>query len=86
MNISGSEYYPERLSQLGSKSKDVLGYSPKATLKGYRRSFLQNARFEKIYETLIQELAKYNIHIINEKQLNQEQSEFVRNYFHSEVR
>ncbi len=77
----------KRLSQLGSKSKDVLGYSPKATLKRVQEIvLLQNARFEKIYETLIQELAKYNIHIINEKQLNQEQSEFVRNYFHSEVR
>ncbi len=77
----------KRLSQLGSRSKDVLGYSPKATLKKIQEIVLsQNTKFEKIYETLIQELAKNKIHIINEKQLNQEQSEFVRNYFHSEVR
>ncbi len=77
----------KRLSQLGSKSKDVLGYSPKATLKRIHEIVLsQNTKFEKIYETLIQELAKHKIHIINEKQLNQEQSEFVRDYFHSEVR
>jgi polyphosphate kinase len=77
----------KRLSQLGTKSKDILGYSPKATLKRIQEIVLsQNTKFEKIYTMLIQELAKHNIHIINEKQLNHEQSEFVRNYFHSEVR
>ncbi|HOU01630.1 MAG TPA: polyphosphate kinase 1 [Bacteroidales bacterium] len=77
----------KRLSHLGNKSKDVLGYSPKATLKKIQKIVLeQNTKFEKIYTMLIQELAKHNIHIINEKQLNHEQSEFVRSYFHSEVR
>jgi polyphosphate kinase len=77
----------KRLSQLGPKSKDVLGYSPKATLKKIQKIVLsQNTKFEKIYTLLIHELSKHKIHIINEKQLNHEQSEFVRNYFHSEVR
>jgi polyphosphate kinase len=46
----------------------------------------QNARFEKIYSGLIQELGKHKIHIINEKELNPEQTEFVQKYFHSQVR
>lgn len=76
-----------RLSQLGSKSQNVLGYSPKATLKKVNEIVLeQNARFEKAYTGLIQELLKHNIHIVNEKELNPEQSEFVRNYFLKEVR
>jgi polyphosphate kinase len=77
----------KRLSQFVSKSKDVLGYSPKATLKKIQEIVLsQNSKFEKVYSSLIQELDKHKIHIINEKQLNQEQSEFVRNYFITEVR
>jgi len=76
-----------KISQLGSKSKDILGYNPKATLKKIQEIVLhQNTRFEKTYKSLIQDLDKHNIHIINEKQLNQEQSEFVRRYFIQEVR
>jgi polyphosphate kinase len=77
----------KRLSQLGVKSKNILGYNPKTTVKKIQEVVLeQNARFEKTYSSLIQELDKHKIRIINEKQLNQEQSEFVRNYFIKEVR
>ncbi|MCX6328449.1 MAG: polyphosphate kinase 1 [Bacteroidia bacterium] len=77
----------KRLSQFASKSKNILGYNPKATLKKIQEIVLaQNTKFEKIYSSLIQELDKHKIHIINEKQLNQEQAEFVRNYFLKEVR
>ncbi len=76
-----------RLAQFGSKSHEILGYSPKATLKKvYEIVLEQNTRFEKIYTGLLQELEKHNIHIINEKQLNQEQAEFVRDFFLREVR
>jgi len=77
----------KRLSQIGAKSKTILGYSPKATLKKIHDIVLsQNTKFEKIYSGLIQELDKHKIHIINEKQLTQEQTEFVQTYFHKEVR
>ena len=77
----------KRLSQFGAKSKNILGYSTKATLKKIHEIVLkQNTKFEKIYSGLIQELDKHKIHIINEKQLNQEQTEFVQKYFHQEVR
>ena len=76
-----------RLVQFGPKSKSILGYSPKATLKTIQDVVLeQNGRFEKIYTGLLQELEKHKIHFINEKQLNPEQTEFVRAYFHKEVR
>ncbi|HOS73481.1 MAG TPA: polyphosphate kinase 1, partial [Bacteroidales bacterium] len=77
----------KKLSGLGAKSKEILGYNPKATLKKIQEIVLeQNSRFEKIYTSLIEELARHNVHIVNEKELNQEQSEFVRNYFLTEVR
>jgi len=76
-----------RLSQFGAKSRDILGYDPKATLKKLHDTVLaQNSKFEKIYSSLIQELDKHKIHIINEKQLNETQAEFVREYFINEVR
>jgi polyphosphate kinase len=76
-----------RLSQFSANSKDILGYSPKATLKKIQEIVLeQNTKFEKIYSGLLQELAKHKIHIINEKELSHEQAEFVRDYFMKEVR
>jgi polyphosphate kinase len=77
----------KRLSTLPSKSKDILGYDPKATLKTIHEIVLShNEKFERIYSGLLKELAVHNTHIIDEKQLNQEQAEFVRRYFHTEVR
>jgi polyphosphate kinase len=76
-----------RISMFDPKSKNILGYSPKATLKKIHEIVLiQNTRFEKNYSKLLKELESHKIHIINEKQLNEEQIEFVRNYFHKEVR
>jgi polyphosphate kinase len=77
----------KRLSTLTSKSKVILGYNPKATLKTIHEIVIaHNEKFEKIYNGLLHELAKHNTHIIDEKQLNPEQAEFVRTYFHTEVR
>lgn len=77
----------KRLSLYGTKSKTILGYNPKNTLKRIQDIVLeQNIKFEKIYTKLLKELASHKIHIINEKQLNTEQVDFVVNYFHKEVR
>ena len=77
----------KRISLYGPKSKNILGYNPKATLKKIHEIVLiQNTRFEKNYTRLIKELESHKIHIINEKQLNPEQVEFVQKYFHKEVR
>lgn len=77
----------KRLALLGSGSRDILGYSPKAILKKiYQIVLNQNTKFEKIYAGLLQELEKHKILFINEKQLNAEQAEFVQRYFHKEVR
>jgi polyphosphate kinase len=77
----------KRISQFGASSKSILGYSPKSTLKRIHDIVLsQNSRFEKIYSGLLQDLDKHKIHIINEKQLAPDQVEYVRDYFHREVR
>jgi polyphosphate kinase len=77
----------KRLSLFGSKSKTILGYNPKTTLKRVHEIVLaQNERFENIYANLINELKRHRIHIINEQQLDTNQSAFVTDYFHREVR
>ncbi len=77
----------KRLSQFGSKSQEILGYNPKATLKRIQEIVLeQNTRFEKIYSALLQDLKNHKIYIVNEKELNQEQADFIREYFTREVR
>lgn len=77
----------KRLAQIGSKSKNILGYSPNSTLKKIHEIVLKhNTKFEKIYSSLIQELDKHKIHIINEKETNAEQKEFIKNFFHKKVR
>ncbi len=45
----------------------------------------QQNEFENIYETLLNELKRYNIHKLNEKKLSKEQGEFVANYFDKNV-
>ncbi|MDZ7635952.1 MAG: hypothetical protein U5L72_16565 [Bacteroidales bacterium] len=77
----------KRLSLFGSKSKIILGYSPKATLKRIHEIVLeQNDRFEKTYINLLKELRKHKIHFVNEEQLDAEQAEYVYNFFHKKVR
>ena len=77
----------KRLSVLESKLKNILGYSPKATLKKvYETVLIQNMKFEKIYADILRDLGKNNICIINEKQLNSDQADFVQKYFHKELK
>jgi polyphosphate kinase len=77
----------KRVSVLEAKSKNILGYSPKATLKKVHETVLvQNLKFEKIYVDLLRELGNNNICIINEKQLNSDQADFVQKYFYKEVK
>jgi polyphosphate kinase len=77
----------KRLLLFGNKSKIILGYDPKKTLKSVQDIVLaQNERFEKIYSCLLRELKKHKIHFISEEQLNDDQADFVLDYFHREVR
>ena len=54
----------KRVSTLGPRSKSVLGYSPKSTLKKVHEIVLiQNIKFEKIYTKILNELAQNKIFI-----------------------
>ena len=77
----------ERLTHLGTKAIDVLGYNPKTALKKVQEIVLdQSKKFEKNYSNLLKELANHKIHFVNENQLSNEHAEFISRYFHEEVR
>ncbi len=76
-----------RLVQFGKKSKKLAGLDPKALLKEVQEIVLeQHEQFDNVYRDLLTELSRNRIYIVNEKQLNEEQSEFVRQFFQEEVR
>lgn len=75
-----------RLSKLGKKAIAVYGDDPKELLQKLQKKVItQQQRFEEIYQELLHELAKENVFIINEKQLNESQKKYVKDYFHNEV-
>lgn len=75
-----------RLSKLGKKAIAVYGDDPKELLQKLQKQVIaQQQKFEAIYQELLHELAKENVFIINEKQLSENQQQFVKDYFHNEV-
>lgn len=46
----------------------------------------QEKEFQQIFESIVDEFAEHDIHIINEQQLSPGQGEFVRKYFQEQVR
>src|SRR6476620_3585603 len=75
-----------RLTKLGKKAIAIYGDDPKELLQKMQKKVIeQQNRFEAIYQQLLKQLAKENVFIINEKQLNKTQQHFVKEYFHKEV-
>jgi polyphosphate kinase len=76
-----------RLSNLNTKSKEILGYNPRKTLNQIKTLVVrQERKFNHLYEDdIIKELEARKIFIINEKQMNVSRGQFVRNYFRDKV-
>ena len=76
-----------RLSKLNAKSKKQLGYSPRRVLNQIKNTVLKlEQKFKFLFETvIIKELAAQKIFIINEKQLNPTQGDFVKTFFREKV-
>ncbi len=76
-----------RLTQYGAKSLEDFGAAPEEVLKQVEAiAIRQNKIFEEAYQDILAELAQRDIFIINERQLTEEQSVFVKNYFRNFVR
>ena len=76
----------KRMTEFKKKAKVVIGESPSKILKQIHKIIVrQQAKFEETYREIIKELASKNIFIVNEKQLDGEQSVFVKKYFEETV-
>ncbi|MEP7167745.1 MAG: polyphosphate kinase 1, partial [Bacteroidota bacterium] len=74
-----------RMQKIG-KAKNILGEDAKMLLNRIlAKTSEQQDRFEESYQTILKELELHNIFMINEKQLTEEQGQFVREYFHEQV-
>jgi polyphosphate kinase len=77
----------KRISQLEKKGREIVGQDPKKLLQEIQEIVIhQNTQFEAIYSKILKGLSKENVFIVNEKQLNEAQQNFVHDYFFSEVR
>lgn len=80
----------KRMIDLGPSNKKhfkkLFGDKPKAILKQIQEIVIgQQTQFQQIYQGILKELESENIFIINEKQLNEEQAAWVKDYFEDEV-
>lgn len=76
-----------RMVQFGKEAKMYLEHKPANILKQIQLTVLeQQKEFERIYSSILTELKKEKITIINENQLNASQKQFVLNYFNDKVR
>lgn len=76
-----------RIVSFGDEARDYLEMDPKQCLEIIQQTVIRlQAKFEKIYEGLLDELREHNIIMINERQLTPDQLLFVRRYFVEKVR
>lgn len=76
-----------RMAEYSQEAKDDLGISPEELLDAIQEKVLQlQKRFDAAYFQILADMEKEYIFIINEKELNAHQSEYVKKYFHDQVR
>ena len=74
----------KRMIELGKKAKAVmhLEHSPQKILDTIQTTVLQQQNeFNRIWDSIFEELRKEKIFIVTEKQLNREQQKFVQDFF-----
>ncbi|MDZ4823600.1 MAG: polyphosphate kinase 1 [Flavobacteriales bacterium] len=76
-----------RAAKFGRGSLDPMDFDPAETLAQiHQRVVKQQLVFEKTFKALSQELARHDIHFVDETKLDAEQKTFVENYFEQNVR
>ncbi len=76
----------KRMVKLGKSAIPLIGAEPNELLDTILKKVIeQQQRFEEVYEEILEELARNNIFIINEKQLDSTQQQFVKEFFTEEV-
>ncbi|MEO6883905.1 MAG: polyphosphate kinase 1 [Bacteroidia bacterium] len=76
----------KRLLKFQKKAKELMGQNPQLLLDKIQKVVIgQQRKFENTYQRILKELNQHHVFIIDEKQLNMEQSGFVKKYFSDKV-
>lgn len=76
----------KRMSQFGHKAKMHLEENPEKILDEIQMTVLnQQSEFNRIWETILDEMREQKIFLVTEKDLNEEQREYVTTYYDEEV-
>jgi polyphosphate kinase len=76
----------KRMMQFGQKANMHLENNPQQILDDIQMIVLnQQSEFARIWDILQQQMKENKVFLVNEKELNAEQQEFVRNYYEEEV-
>lgn len=76
-----------RMAAFPEKNEDYDGFDPKKILKEINEIVIgQEKKFVDTYWHILEQLEKQNIFILNETRLNKQQGEYVKKYFHEQVR
>ncbi len=76
----------KRMMQLGNKAKMHLEANPEKILEEIQMTVLnQQGEFNRIWEVILEEMREEKIFLVTEKDLNEEQREFVTTYYDEEV-
>lgn len=77
----------KRMMLFDKRTKEEMGFTPSKVMEAIQEKLkVLQKRYTRAYETLLKDLAKENIFILDETKLDKEQGEFVKNYFQNEVR
>ena len=77
----------KRMIELGNKARMHLELDPESILEEIQEKVItQQAEFDRVWNDILREMKKQNIHLVNEKKLNSIQQKFVLDYFDEEVR
>lgn len=76
----------KRMTRLGNKANMHLEDEPEKILEDIQTTVLnQMAEFTRIWENIVLEMEQENIFLVTEEQLNEEQKEFVTDFYDEEV-
>ena len=76
-----------RIASFQSKKKLLGNKTPHELLHEIQNIVVkQQRKFEQVYTGLLNEMKQYNIHVVNETQLTEEQGKFVMNFYNERIR
>jgi polyphosphate kinase len=76
----------KRMIQFGNKAKVHMEDNPEKILEEIQMTVLnQQNEFNRIWEGILEEMKEQGIHLITEKELNEEQQVFIRQFYEDEL-